>query len=390
VVGFLGKILENQDNTLVAFLTTGLIALIFNPLRERLQRVVNRLIYGERNDPVSVITKLDKQLEESVSPNDALLLIVETIAQTLKMPYVAIEFGVGELANVIASYGKPSEDTNRFPIIYQTHNIGCLVVAPRSQGESFSDEDILLLENIARQAGTAAQAAKLTADLQRSRQRLVTAREEERRRLRRDLHDGIGPTMAGQTLKLDAAIDLILGDTESGQEQNLGEAVNLLTDLKEQTQHTVKNIRNIVYELRPPSLDDLGLVKAIQVHMDHLLVSRHGLRITIEQSPQVFPRLSAAVELAAYRIVLEALTNVIKHSQAHECKVRIIVSEDLSQILKLEIIDDGIGFNQNNQIGIGLPSMRERAEELGGSFSIKNGKTKGTHIVAIIPLDSLD
>ena len=390
IVGGLGRVFQTSGNLLISLLGTGVVAVMLNPMRERLQNAVNHLMYGERDDPVSVMTMLGKQLEETISPQDALSKIVVLIAKILKLPYVAIEYGVNDDAQIIASFGQPAKDLIQFPIIYQAQKIGCLVVTPRSPSEPFSDKDNILLENIARQAGAAAQAARLTADLQRSRQRLVTAREEERRRLRRDLHDDLGPTMAGQTLKLDAAIDLILGDPEFGQEQDLEEAIILLTDLKEQTQHTVKNIRHIVYALRPSTLDDLGLVAAIQIHVDQLSVSKQGLRITFEKSPQDIPRLSAAVELAAYRIVLEALTNVINHAQAQECKVIIFVSENGSRTLNLEIFDDGIGLPENNQTGIGLASMRERAEELGGTFSIINGKNKGIRVLAYIPLDTMD
>lgn len=389
-VGYLGNLFQEQNSSIIAFLTTGLVALLFQPVRERLQSAVNRLMYGERSDPVSVLSKLGRQLEETLSPLEALDGVVATIAQTLKLPYIAIEFGEGDKAQVVASFGRIPEETVQFPIGYQGENIGSLLVAPRSPGESFGDKDNVLLENVARQAGAAAQAAKLTADLQRSRQGLVTAREEERRRLRRDLHDGIGPTMAGQTLKLDAAIDLILGDPECDQRPDLEEAIKMLTEVKEQTQKTVKNIRQIVYALRPPSLDDLGLVAAIQAYIGQLSVSRHGLYISLETSPQDFPRLSAAVEVAAYRIILEALTNVIKHAQAQECIVKFSVSEDESGMLHLEIKDDGIGLPKVKPAGVGLTSMRERVEELGGSFAIESRQTKGTCVLAQIPLFSME
>ena len=220
-VGLVGNLFQGQHSTIIAFLTTGVVALLFQPLRERLQSAVNHLMYGERSDPVSVLSRLGKQLEETLSPSEALDGMVATVAQALKLPYAAIEFGNGDNAQVIAACGQLPVETVRLPIGYQGQNIGSLLVAQRSPGESFGEQDKILLENIARQAGAAAHAAKLTADLQRSRQGLVTAREEERRRLRRDLHDGIGPTMAGQTLKLDAAIDMILGDPENGQQPYL-------------------------------------------------------------------------------------------------------------------------------------------------------------------------
>jgi signal transduction histidine kinase len=390
IVGYLGNLFQAQNRSVIAFLTTGLVALLFQPVRERLQSAVNRLMYGERSDPVSVLSKLGKQLEESLSPREALDVMVTTMAQTLKLPYVAIEFGQGDKAQVVASFWGVPQETVQFPIGYQGQIIGCMLVAPRSPGESFGENDNILLENIARQAGAVAQAAKLTSDLQRSRQGLVTAREEERRRLRRDLHDGIGPTMAGQTLKLDAAIDLILGDPESGQKPDLEEAIKMLTEVKQQTQETVKKVRQIVYALRPPSLDDLGLVAAIQAHIAQLSVSRQGLDIYLEASPRELPRLSAAVEVAAYRIVLEALTNVIKHAQAQRCVVKLSVPEDESGILYLEIRDDGKGLPKVKYAGVGLTSMRERVEELGGSFTIESAQNRGTRILAQIPLFSME
>jgi signal transduction histidine kinase len=390
IVGYLGSLFQAQNRSIIAFLTTGLIALLFQPVRQRLQSAVNRFMYGERSDPVFVLSKLGKQMEETRSPHDALDGMVNTVARTLKLPYVAIEFGKGDKARVVASFGQVPENAIQFPIGYQGRNIGSMLVAPRTPGESFDEKDNILLENIARQAGAAAQAAKLTTDLQHSRQKLVTAREEERRRLRRDLHDGIGPTMAGQTLKIDAAVDLILGEPESGQKPDLDEAIKLLTEVKEQTQETVKNIRQIVYALRPPSLDDLGLVAAVQAYIDQVSISRRGLDISLEISPQDLSHLSAAVEVAAYRIVLEALTNVIKHAQADECVVRLSVPKKDAETLHLEIEDNGKGLPEDITAGIGLTSMRERVEELGGSFAIDSGQTKGTHIKAQIPLFSVD
>jgi signal transduction histidine kinase len=389
-VGYLGNLFQAQFRSIIAFLATGLVALLFQPIRERLQRSVNHLMYGDRSDPVSVLSMLGKQLGETISPHEALDGMVATIAQTLKIPYVAIEFGKGDEAQVVASFGEMAEETVPFPIGYQGQIIGDILVAPRSPGESFGGKDNLLLENIARQAGVAAQTAKLTTDLRRSRQKLVTAREEERRRLRRDLHDGIGPTMAGQTLKLDAAIDLILGDPECGQSPELEEAIKILTEVKGQTQKTVKTIRQIVYALRPPSLDDLGLRAAIQAHIEQWSVSRHGLDISLETSPQELPRFSAAVEVAVYRIVLEALTNVINHAQAQKCVVKISVPEDEAGVLTLEINDDGQGLPKVMSAGVGLTSMHERVEELGGSFSIESSQIKGTRLLAQIPLFSMD
>jgi signal transduction histidine kinase len=214
---------------------------------------------------------------------------------------------------------------------------------------------------------------RLTTDLQHSRERLVTAREEERRRIRRDLHDGLGPALASLTLKLDAANNLIA--------HNPSVAKALLLELKGQTQAALADIRRLVYALRPPALDELGLVSALREH----LASGHagnGLDTVIE-APEALPPLPAAIEVAAYRIVLEAHTNAARHANAHHCKIRIWIDD----ALHLEIIDDGVGLPHDIRAGVGLTSMRERAAELGGTCIIEPRKGGGgSQVRAQLPL----
>jgi signal transduction histidine kinase len=205
----------------------------------------------------------------------------------------------------------------------------------------------------------------------------VTAREEERRRLRRDLHDGLGPALASQTLKLDAALDLLEADP--------AQAVHYLREVKAQSQTTVADIRRLVYELRPPALDELGLVGALRAHVQSLS-SRNGLRVTVD-APETLPPLSAAVEVAAYRIALEALTNVVKHARARECSIQLtIVAWRNKNFLTLEVLDDGLGLAPGASPGVGLASMRERAEELGGICVINNNQPGGLKVLAQLPI----
>jgi signal transduction histidine kinase len=238
-----------------------------------------------------------------------------------------------------------------------------------------------LLSNIARQAGAAVHAVQLTAALQRSREHLVTTREEERRRLRRDLHDGLGPTLAGQTLKLDAALDLVEKDPAAAQ--------SMLLDLKSQTQDTVTRIRRLVYDLRPPALDDLGLAGALQAHIYRMEGATNGLHISIDVPDGGLPPLAAAVEVAAYRIAQEGLTNIVRHAQAKECQLRLSLLEGDTRALYLEIIDDGIGLPRKHRPGVGMNSMRERAAELGGYCVIEPGSGGGTRVLACLPLRHL-
>ena len=377
IVGAVGTFMQAQDNLLISLLATGLIAVLFQPVRERLQRGVNRLIYGERDDPIEALSRLGKQMEVALPSDQVLPALVKIIAQTLKLPYV----GITQRGRPDISFGQETENSMSFPFTFQEEITGVLLASPRSPSESFSSAEMQLLQNLARQAGVVVRNAQLTADLQRSRQNLVSAREEERHRLRRDLHDGIGPTMAGLTLKLDAARDLVSSNLKSGNKEELREAIQLLSELKVQTQETVQNIRHIVHTLRPPSLDVLGLIPALRAHFGQVATPR-SLNIQMTTAPESFPPLSAAVEVAMYRIILEAVTNVINHAQAQNCEISLNLENGN---LKMNIRDDGIGLPQERKHGIGLDSMRERAEELGGWLELSSS-LQGTHVCAEIPV----
>src|SRR5262249_29482418 len=201
IVGMLSTAFQSQGNLLIALVATGAVSVLFQPLRLWLQRVVDRLLFGERNNPYAVLSRLGRRLETALAPEAVLPAIVETVAQALKLPSVGIALRDGERFLLSAEYGVPSSTPITFPLVYQSEIVGQLRVAPRAPDETFTDADKRLLEDIAHQAGIAVHATRLTADLQRSRERLVSAREEERRRRRRELHDGIGPGPAGLTLK---------------------------------------------------------------------------------------------------------------------------------------------------------------------------------------------
>jgi signal transduction histidine kinase len=210
VIGSLGILLQAQGNGLTALLAAGLVAVLFQPLRERLQRGVNHLLYGKRDEPYAVLSHLGSLLEATLSPEAVLPAIVETVAQALKLPYAAITLKWGDEFTIAASYGTAPHEPVHLSLIYQAELVGELVLAPRAPGEQFTPADRVLLDDLARQVGVAAHAVRLTADLkqltidlQHARERLVSAREEERRRLRRDLHDGLGPQLASLTLKLE-------------------------------------------------------------------------------------------------------------------------------------------------------------------------------------------
>jgi signal transduction histidine kinase len=373
VVGVLGVVFQQRGGLGASLVATGLVAVLFQPLRERLQRAVNRLLYGDRAEPYAAMARLGQRLETSLAPDAVLPTVVDTVAQALRVPYAAMELGRDEGFEPVAAHGQPSDDVLVLPLTYRGETVARLLVGARARGEGFNAADRRLLGDLARQAGVAAHAVRLTADLQRSRERLVSAREEERRRLRRDLHDGLGPTLAGIALGLQLARD------EHRRDPTARDA--LLGRLTAETRRCIAEIRRLAYELRPPALDEFGLVPALREQAAHLTDAADGLVVSME-APNELPALPAAIEVAAYRITLEALTNVARHAHARSCTVSLMVDG----ALELEVVDDGLGLPRDHRAGVGLASMRERAAELGGACSVERLPAGGTRVRAHLPL----
>jgi signal transduction histidine kinase len=372
-VGFFSNYFRQSNASfIISFIATGVIAFLFEPVRERLQRGVNRLMYGERDDPTTVLAHLSQGLDSALAPDSVLQTIVETLAQTLRIPYAAISLSDDE-PGFASSRNLPPSELIHLPLTYQSERVGELTLAPRAPEESFSPADRNLLNIIAGQAGIAAHNIRLTKDLQRSREKLVTAQEEERRRLRRDLHDGVGPTLASLSQRIDTAADLVTSEPQA--------SVELLKELKGQVKNTVAEIRRLVYALRPPVLDEFGLVTAIREHIAQY-TGPNGLQITFDVTDPM-PSLPAAVEVAAYRIALEAFTNIINHAQATACQIEVKVENNA---LLLEVKDNGRGVSANTRAGVGLTSMRERAAELGGDCFVENTPAGGTRVRARLPI----
>jgi signal transduction histidine kinase len=368
----LGTVLPGEGPYAVTLLATGVAALVALPLRDRLQRGVSRLLYGDRDEPARAIARLGRRLEASLDSETVLPVVAQTVAEALRLPYAAIELGHDGGTSIAAAHGVPRGALERIPLVHRGEEFGWLVLAPRSAGDGFSAADRDLLADLARQAGAAAYAVRLTADLRRSRQQLVSAREEERRRLRRDLHDGVGPSLAGSLMKLEAARGLAATDRVAME--------RLLADLAEQTRRTIDDVRRVASDLRPPALDQLGLEAALRQDAQRLVPSRTGAHVAADQPLVGLP---AAVEVAAYRIGLEALTNVARHAEASTVDVDLELTPDA---LLLRVRDDGRGFTDRRSPGVGLSSMRERAEELGGSLEVAAVPGQGTSVTARLPL----
>lgn len=363
IVAGLGGEVTGGDTSVASLVATGLIAVTFEPLRRRVQRYVDRLVYGDRDDPYEVIARLGGLLGWTGEPNALLPLLAGSIAGSLRVPYVAIQIDGRDGPRLLAEYGSAGTPVEAFDMMARGDLVGRLLVATRSRGARFTRRERRLLRDAALHAGVAVEATRLIRDLQDSRERLVLAREEERRRLRRDLHDGLGPTIAGMSMQVSAAQKLM-----TASDQTDGILGTLATDLRSCT----AELRQLVDQLRPAALDH-GLADALRDECRRFDTTGLAVRLRIEQSLDGLP---AAVEVAAYRIVAESLTNVARHARAGTCDVT--VQRDRS--LRIDIVDDGIGLTASPRTGIGLESMRERVAELGGEYEIGPAEPRGTAV----------
>ncbi len=370
-VGALGSLFLDEGPQAVFIIATVLIVVLFQPIQDAYKKLLNRLTYGTRQDPASILTALGHNLESTADPEKILPVLVDTVSQTLQLPYLAIDLKNGSLFEEVASRGTVPSGALTVPLTYHGERVGQLRASPKDPDRGFSLADSGLIESIAQQVGVAAHAVQLTRELSSARSRLIEIRTQERQRLRRDLHDSLGPQLATLSVQVETAGNLLRSEPNRAQK--------LLSDYKIQAQAAISDIRRLVYDLRPPTLDQLGLVPAIEELAESHNI--HGdLQIEVIASGEL-PPLPAAVEVAAYRICQEAITNVVRHAQAKSCKVAL----ELDGNLNLEISDDGIGLPSTYRPGIGLGSMRKRAVELGGQFRIDSKPNGGTIVVARLP-----
>ncbi|WP_224276391.1 sensor histidine kinase [Nocardioides lacusdianchii] len=333
------------------------------PLQVLLRGVVDQLLFGDRPDPLAAATSLADRIGDDPA------LALAAVREALVLPYASIRAG-GE---VLASSGAEVTHTRVLPLRLGEDEVGEVVVGLRAGdlGLSRADEDVLRI--MAPLLAQTLRARQMSADLQRSREAVVAAVEEERRRLRRDLHDGLGPTLSGVAFATDAARNQVRSDPDKADE--------LLVQLRSDTAHAITEIRRLVEGLRPPALDELGLEGAVRQHAS-TLHSSAGLPLPVSVSvPTALPALSAATEVAAYRIVVEALTNVARHASATCASVSLEVGD---RGLVLTVRDDG-GAGGAWTPGVGIASMRERALQVGGTLTAYATDAGGV-VEAALPL----
>ncbi|GAA3542906.1 hypothetical protein AFL01nite_10350 [Aeromicrobium flavum] len=354
----------------VVLLVLLLAAVLYGPLRLRIEAWVRELVLGERRDPYSVVASLASTLESTDDDGAQLAAVVEAVSTAFGLSFVQVEVDRSAGERLVASRGDRPADVRSFPIAYRSRTIGRLTLPARGVRNHLTDRDEILLADVVRQAAAAIRASQLGDELQRSREGLVLAREEERRRIRRDLHDGLGPSLSAVVFRLESARLTVPTDPGSADEQ--------LTETREVVQEIIKDVRRLVHDLRPPALDDRGLVGALTQLAEHA-----DAEVDVRVTARIDGALPAAVEVAAYRIASEALNNTLRHAHARTCAVTLTGGHGT---LVVEVEDDGVGIAPDAQSGVGLVSLRERAAELGGTVELRCPEGGGTIVTARLPL----
>jgi two-component system, NarL family, sensor kinase len=373
LVALLDLMVRSQVSFGAAVVASLIVAFCFNPARVWLQRLVDRALYGDRRDPVRAVSLVGERLARAGAAG--MPSVLEALCDSLRLPFAAVRFSPDE----VVAYGTEPALQHGIPLSYQGTPAGELIVGLRSGESRLSPPDIAVLRLLAGPLAVAAHATALSAALQESRSGIVAAREEERRRLRRDLHDGLGPALTGIAFKADAA-----RNTLNAAEPGAGTARDLLDGLRADATAAISDIRRLVYGLRPPALDDLGLVGSLREQAAGLALRPDGRVEIILNAPDTMPALPAAVEVAAYRVVTEAVTNAVRHAGAS--RIEIVLALDGAAGLSVEVRDDGTGPAPCWQPGVGVTSMRERAAELGGWCRFEPGPDGGSRVTAMLPL----
>lgn len=363
VVAVLGGPLGERTGAPVISLAV-LVALM-QPAHQAVQRAVNRLFYGDGQEPSRAIAAVARDLDTAHGVRTSLRAAALTVARALRLPYVAIATADGTREAV----GEAEGPVVQLALVHGDDVQGWLLVTPRVGESQLRAGDLRLLEDLARQIAVVVHAGTLRQDLQRSRERLVAAREEERRRLRRDLHDELGPSLAAVALQLEAVRDHADPDMHK-----------VLANCEQRLRECVDDVRRIVDDLGPSQVDELGLVGAL----NELAARFRTTTATVEVAAAIDRILPAAVEVAAYRIASEAVTNAMKHGAPNRVLIDLATVDG---VLRVRVVDDGGGELIETDRGVGVRSMRERAEELGGSAR-SAGTGAGVEVVATLPIAS--
>jgi signal transduction histidine kinase len=371
VVG-LGTLLGGSGPTWLLVAVTGALAVALEPIRQRVRWLVDRLVFGARDDPLAVVQRIVDQL--GADAGDHLLQdLVVHLQDELRLDAVAIDLRVAHGWQRAAALGPPTTHQRVVPLTHRGEVAGRLVLGWEDQ-PSLRERDERILAEIAGPLSLAVGWVQLADDLRRSSVAVVSAREEERRRLRRDLHDGLGPSLTGVSLGLRTAIRQ-LGRIDD--RSAVAPAHTLLERVADEVDAVVAELKRIVRDLRPTALDQLGLVEAV-AEFTRGFGDAVEIHLALPTEPVELP---AAVEVATYRIVTEAVTNVVRHARAARCWLTITTGPTVV----IDVVDDGVGITAGERHGVGITAMHERVAELGGSMRLVPNRPCGTRVHVLLP-----
>lgn len=354
-------------------LAAGVTVAALGPVYRLARSTVDRMMYGDRERPDRALRTLASNLGETLDPLEVPQTVVNAVADTLRLPFVALDRITPTGRVRAAAAGSPTHDDviSVFPIAFGGQVQAEMLVAPRVGQESLNATDQSLLADLALQAGPALYAGRLVDELVESRERLRLGRLEERATLRRALHDGISPTLAG--IAIAAAAARVRDPTDPAVQR-------LLMRIEEEAGNGSITLRALLAGLRAPGLSELGLAAAIEQRANEL-GSAAGIHFDI-QNQEPLPALDPEVEQTAYLVTVEAMVNVARHAGAHTCKI-VMAGHDDS--LSVEVVDDGSGLPGEQRDGEGLCSARERVAAAGGTLSFANNDHGGSRLVATLP-----
>lgn len=359
------------DGPLPLLAASAVVAVLVLPVTNRLRVLVDRLVLGERADPLAVVDRVGAGLE--VVHDNPVTSMLEAVASAAGASYAVVCDREG---HQVAQVGAAGEVALTLPLRHGGEELGTLAVGNAGGEPRLSARGSRLIMVLAPHLAVVLRSHRLTGELARERNRVTAATLAERDRLRRDLHDGLGPSLSGIALGLEAAAN--------AQRTDPGAVGELIARSRLEAESAVVEIRRVLDGLRPTALDVHGLEGAVRDTASSLGMGRSGVpRFALDTDP--LPVLSPRVEEAAFRIIAESLTNVVRHSSAAHCAVRL---SRLNGDLKVSISDDGFGPGDGSSNGHGLESMRRRAADVGGSLDVCAGRPRGTVVTAVLPLES--
>lgn len=361
----------DSSSVVAAVVASGIVAVGFDRIRRLLEGMADRLLFGTRHNPALAMSELTRRV--AATPNaDVLDAIAAGVVSAVRLRGARVEVAATSGSPLLGAAGEVATPTLALPLAFDGRVVGSLIVEA-DPGAPLDSADRRLLDDLAAHAGIAVRAVLLALELQHSRARLLEAVEQERRRLRRDLHDGLGTSLVGIVMQLEALANLV---------EKTSPAAGLVKTIETESRQLVSDTRRLVQGLAPPIVEEVGLLEAIRQHADRLNRTG-GRRGTFEVQAQLSPsdRLPAAVEVAAYVIATEAMTNVARHAKANRCTVTVTQNTHLT----VQVDDDGVGLTKPP--GVGMRSMRERTEDLGGVLTIEAARPQGTKVLATLPLE---